>query len=166
VLDAHRGVLGTDFDGYRHHVYRVANFFDALGPGRFDANPALAIAAAFHDLGIWVDNTFDYLEPSARLAQQFIETEGLHDIDTQLVHELVVQHHKLRPYRGSALVEQWRRADHIDVSLGVLAFGLPRSRIRQVQRRFPDRGFHLRLLQLTLREFTRKPSNPLPMIRW
>ena len=72
VLDAHRQALGDDFDGYRNHIYRVASFFNELGPDRFVPTPALAVAAAFHDLGIWVEHTFDYLEPSARLAQRFL----------------------------------------------------------------------------------------------
>lgn len=170
VLDTHRAALGADFDGYRNHVYRVANFFDELGPHSFDSTPALAIAAAFHDLGIWVDRTFDYLEPSARLAQQFLDAQVLHEVDTGLVRELITQHHKLRPFREgqpwAALVEQWRKADHVDVSLGLLAFGIPRERVRQIQDCFPNRGFHVRLLRLTFRQFASKPFNPLPMIKW
>lgn len=170
VLDAHRAVLGPDFDGYRNHVYRVANFFDDLGPHSFDSTPALAVAAAFHDLGIWVDRTFDYLEPSARLAQRFLDVQPLQGVDTWLVRELITQHHKLRTYREgqpwASLVEQWRKADHVDVSLGLLTFGIPRARVRQVQRRFPDSGFHVRLLRLTLRQIARNPLNPLPMIKW
>lgn len=169
VLDVHRAALGDDFDGYRNHIYRVASFFNELGPNTFGATPALAVAAAFHDIGIWVEHTVDYLEPSARLAQQFLESERLDQVDGGLVHELIVQHHKLRRYRTNSwaeLVEQWRKADHVDVSLGLLTFGVPRARIRHIQHRLPDRGFHLRLLQLTIRQFARRPWNPLPMVRW
>lgn len=168
VLERHREALGADYPAYRNHILRVASFFNALGPSRFDSTPALAVAAAFHDLAIWVDDTFDYLEPSARLAQRYVEQERL-DVDTWLVHELITQHHKVRVYRvnpWASLVEQWRKADHMDVSLGVLNFGVPRSSIRHIQHALPNRGFHLRLLALTLRECTRKPWNPLPMIRW
>lgn len=169
VLEAHRAVLGADFDGYRHHVYRVASFFDALGPARFDASPALPVAAAFHDLGIWVAGTFDYLDPSVALAERFIADEGLDEVDSALVRELILQHHKLRAYREgphAAWVEQWRRADHVDVSLGLLRFGLPGRQIRLIQRRLPDRGFHARLLQLTLKQWVRHPLRPLPMMKW
>ena len=169
VLHSHRGSLGADFNGYRNHVYRVASLFNELGPNKFDSTPALAVAAAFHDLGIWVHGTFDYLEPSADLAQRFLETERVDQVDCGLVRELILQHHKVREFRmnpWSSLVEQWRMADHVDVSLGLLSFGLPRYRIRAIQRSLPNHGFHTRLLALTLREFTRKPWNPLPMIRW
>ncbi len=169
VLHAHRAALGRDYDGYRNHVYRVSSYFNGLGPASLGSTPALAVAAAFHDLGIWVNHTFDYLEPSSRLARDYLVAQRLGDIDPVLVHELIVQHHKLRPYRQApwaALVEQWRRADLVDVSLGVVRFGLPRAYVREVQRRLPDRGFHLCLATLTLRQLARRPWNPLPMMKW
>lgn len=169
VLDTHRTALRSDYDGYRNHIYRVASFFNQLGPERFDSMPALAVAAAFHDLGIWASHTFDYLEPSSRLARDYLETEGITDIDPFLVHELIVQHHKLSDYRTrpwASVVNQWRKADLVDLSLGVIALGIPRSCVRNIQMHLPDRGFHRRLLTLTLRQFVKTPWNPLPMMRW
>ena len=32
----------------------------------------IAVATAFHDLGIWTDGTFDYLQPSVRLASAYL----------------------------------------------------------------------------------------------
>ena len=68
VLGAHAAALGRDFDGYRNHAYRVANLCLAQSPPSALDVEKIAIAAAFHDLGIWTDRTFDYLEPSVRLA--------------------------------------------------------------------------------------------------
>ena len=70
------------------------------------------------------------------------------------------------PPSTQASVETFRRADWIDVSNGMLRFGLPRAVVREVRRTFPDAGFHRRLLQLTLRRFRRHPLSPLPMMRW
>jgi hypothetical protein len=36
----------------------------------------VAVAAAFHDLGIWTDGTFDYLPPSIRLAREWLGQSG------------------------------------------------------------------------------------------
>jgi len=169
VLNAHRIALGSDFEGYRNHIYRVASFFNQLGPASFESTPALAVAAAFHDLGIWVHNTFDYLAPSSRLAANFLEAEGLAGIDPALVHELIVQHHKVRRYKSgpcAALVDQWRKADLVDVSLGLFCFNIPRSQVRQIQQCLPDKGFHKGLLKLTLRQLARAPWDPLPMMKW
>ena len=52
VLNAHAAALGGDFAGYRNHAYRVMNLCLALSPIRADRKK-IAIAAAFHDLGIW-----------------------------------------------------------------------------------------------------------------
>ena len=63
------------------------------------------------------------------------------------------------------LVEVFRRADLVDVPLGFLKQGVPRKFVREVQRQFPNCGFHLRLLKLWVRWFPRHPR-PLPMMRW
>jgi hypothetical protein len=54
----------------------------------------------------------------------------------------------------------------IDVSLGLLAFGLPRAWIKTVKSTFPNHGFHGMLLRQTARQFLRSPLKPLPMFRW
>ena len=69
LLAAHTGSLGEDATGYRHHAYRVANFYWQLAPGDADALEKLNIAVAFHDLAIWTAGTFDYLPPSRQLAR-------------------------------------------------------------------------------------------------
>jgi hypothetical protein len=46
--------LGRDHVACRHHVFRVPNFVFALAPELRDAEQ-VAVAAAFHDLGIWTD---------------------------------------------------------------------------------------------------------------
>jgi len=63
-------------------------------------------------------------------------------------------------------VEPFRQADWIDVSLGLLTFGLPRARLRAIFARWPNAGFHRRLVQLTLREARRHPLRPLPVLKW
>src|SRR5262245_11244412 len=59
VLDHYAAALGDDFIPYRNHVHRVVNLCLAVTGGRRDDLEKIAIAAAFHDLGIWTDHTFD-----------------------------------------------------------------------------------------------------------
>ncbi len=68
LLHAHAAELGPDFAAYRNHTYRVVNLCAALSSHDTGQLQKMAIAAAFHDLGIWTDGTFDYLHPSIRLA--------------------------------------------------------------------------------------------------
>lgn len=78
VLEQHASDLGADFEAYRNHCYRVLNFCRALGVDDVgtDGYDKLAIAVAFHDLGIWTDHTFDYLPPSERLARDCLARTG------------------------------------------------------------------------------------------
>ena len=69
VLDDHASELGHDLIGYRNHVYRVVNLCLAIvGDSRVDVEK-IAVAAVFHDLGIWTNNTFDYIAPSVTIAR-------------------------------------------------------------------------------------------------
>src|SRR5262245_43776308 len=64
VLDRYATALGHDFIAYRNHVHRVVNLCLAVTGGSSDNLDKIAVAAAFHDLGIWTDHTFDYIAPS------------------------------------------------------------------------------------------------------
>jgi hypothetical protein len=126
----------------------------------------IGIAAAFHDLGIWTDHTFDYLEPSVALAQRYLVEHGRLDWEPEIV-AAIRQHHKLTAWRGpeGPLVEAFRRADWIDVTRGLLHFGTPRGFIADLYARWPDAGFHRLLVRLELRHLRAHPLNPLPVFR-
>jgi hypothetical protein len=167
LLRKHGPEIGGDMAAYRNHCYRIINFANALTSGDPDQLDKLSIAAAFHDLGIWTDNTFDYLPPSEQLARAWLPTMERADWSDEIA-AMITEHHKITacaPHR-TALVEAFRQADWIDVTAGVLRHGLPRSFIREVQSAFPDAGFHLRLLQLSGKRALRHPLKPLPMMRW
>ncbi len=166
LLGAHRDALGADFVGYRHHTYRVVNLCVALSPAAAGELEKVATAAAFHDLGIWTDRTFDYLLPSMRLATSHLERAGrqewVRDVST-----MILEHHKVSRLREAqdSLTETFRRADWIDVSRGLLAFGLSREYIGHLYSKWPSAGFHWRLVQLSFGRLLTHPWNPLPMLR-
>ena len=164
---AHWGTaLGGARAAYSGHAYRVLNYARALiGTERHDAE--LALAAAYHDLGIWSDRTFDYLGPSQQRAEAF-RREGAPDIDAELLALLIKDHHLLRrPRTGSepALRDAFRRADLVDVSGGTLRAGLPAALVREVEHAFPYQGFHGILLKTAFHWAVRHPFRPLPMLR-
>ena len=163
--------MGHDFIAYRNHVYRVANLCLAIAGGcdRAGAQVTLdkiAVAAVFHDLGIWTNHTFDYIAPSVALAREHLSACAQADWIPE-IEAMIVNHHKItsaRPNRA-ALVEPFRRADWIDVSRGLRTFGLPRSFITSVFTMWPDTGFHWRLVELAAERFLKHPLSPLPMVR-
>src|SRR5262245_43508488 len=167
VLDDHASVLGGDRIGYRNHVYRVVNLCRAIVGDRPVELEKLAVAAVFHDLGIWTNHTFDYIPPSMALARGHLASRGLAAWMPE-IEAMIVDHHKVTSSRAdpTSLVESFRRADWIDVSRGVRRFGVPRAFIAAVAATWPNAGFHRRLVELTIDRWWKHPLNPLPMVKW
>jgi hypothetical protein len=159
--------IGADYDAYRNHLYRMVNFCFALAEPDATGQHKIAVAACFHDLGLWTHDTLDYLRPSAALAREWLQAQG-HADWAEEIDAMIDLHHRFRPWRvpGGELVEAFRKADLVDVSLGMIRFGLPRRFVADVRAAFPNAGFHKRLVQLTLRQLRRNPLRPLPMMKW
>jgi hypothetical protein len=167
VLHNHAPELGHDLTAYRNHVYRVVNLSVAIvGDTRIELEK-IAIAAVFHDLGIWTNKTFDYIAPSVALAREHLAARGMADWIPE-IEAMIVDHHKVTSSRlnSQPLVESFRRADWIDVTCGLRRFGLPRPFIAAVVATWPNAGFHRRLLELTIDRFLKHPLTPLPMVKW
>jgi hypothetical protein len=166
VLDAFGAALGADRPAYRGHVYRVFHFCRVLAADGASRGDALALAAVFHDLGIWSDGTVDYLPPSERRLREHCARIG-RDAEADELARMVEWHHKLTPYRGpgAALVEPFRRADLVDLSFGLVRFGLPSAWVDAVRQAFPAAGFHARVVRLVAGHVLRHPRRPLPMMR-
>jgi hypothetical protein len=167
ILTPWKPVIGADFAGYRNHVVRMAGFCFALRDCSAEERRKIAIAACFHDIGIWTARTLDYLRPSVRPAREYLAGQGLDDWSEE-VEAMILQHHKLRrvTVAPSPLVELFRQGDLVDFSLGLARFGLPRASIKQMKRRHPNAGFHRALARLVVRWVVRHPLNPAPMMRW
>jgi hypothetical protein len=166
LLRTHVDVIGRDFAGYRNHTYRVVNLCVAQSSPDPEQLEKITIAAAFHDMGIWTDGTFDYLAPSAGLARAYLIKTGRAEWTTE-ISEMILEHHKISRYRGAplALVEPFRRSDWVDVTRGLVTFGLSRSLLRDIFSMWPSAGFHKRLVELEFTRLRTHPWNPLPMIR-
>lgn len=152
ILDSHRHCARGDESGwaaYRAHVYRVINFARALSPTAPDLDDKLAIAAAFHDIGVF--DTLDYLVPSITAQDRWLQRTGRQAWSEELA-VVIAEHHRLTRYGAdrphAALAEAMRRADLIDVSQGVIRFGLPKTYVREVRRCFDASEFFTRVIPL------------------
>ena len=94
VLDHHGSELGDDLIAYRNHVYRVVNLCLALVGDRPVELEKIAVAAAFHDIGIWTHNTFDYIAPSVAIAREHLAARGRADWIPE-IEAMIVNHHKV-----------------------------------------------------------------------
>jgi hypothetical protein len=141
------------------------NLCAAIAEERADLEK-IAIAAVFHDLGIWTNRTFDYIAPSVALAREYLAAHGraewIGEIET-----MIEEHHKITSFASNppSLVEPFRRADWIDVTRGLRRFGVPRTFIESVFALWPGAGFHWGLVKLTVKRLRTHPLKPLPMVK-
>lgn len=150
ILEEYRHRADGDdggWDAYKAHVYRVINFARALCPTAPDRDDKLVIAAAFHDLAAF--DTLDYLVPSIQEQDRWLAQTGRHVWSDELA-LVVAEHHRLSGYPATRphaeLVEAMRRADLIDVSQGLIRFGLPRSYVTEVRAAFDASAFFTRVI--------------------
>lgn len=150
ILELHRPRAHGDdagYDAYKAHVYRVVNYARALTPDAPDRDDKLAIAVAFHDLAAF--ETLDYLVPSIEAQDAWLQQTGRESWSDELA-VVIAEHHRFsgydssRPY--SSLVEAVRRADLVDVSQGLIRFGLPRSYVKDVRATFDAGPFFTRVI--------------------
>src|SRR5688500_17944176 len=99
VLKAFASELGHDFIAYRNHVYRVMNLCAAIAEDRVEVEK-IAVAAVFHDRGIWTNTTFDYIAPSGALARQYLASQGRGDWIAE-IETMIEDHHKITPSTAS-----------------------------------------------------------------
>ena len=167
ILSDWRERIGDDYAGYRGHVYRMYNYCLALHPASEEEKTKLAIAACFHDIGLWSDHTVDYLAPSIAQAENYLAETGREDWSEEIA-LMIEWHHKVRPHRDRQfpLVEVFRKGDLVDFSLGLFKCGLPKSLVKEVKAAIPNAGFHRFLLKSARDWFAKHPFSPPPFLRW
>ena len=145
-------------------MYRIVNLCVAI-VGRSELEK-IAVAAVFHDLGIWTNGTFDYIAPSIALAHDYLVARAREDWTAE-IEEMIADHHKITPSTADpdSLIEAFRRADWIDVTRGLRRFGIPRPFRHACSQHGRVPGFIGVSCTLTLDRFRSHPLTPLPMVR-
>lgn len=167
ILGEWRDRIGADYLGYRNHVYRMVNFCFSLRDHTAEERKKIIIAGCFHDLGIWPEGTLDYLPPSIVRAKEYLSIHTLDEWCPEI--ELMIgQHHKIHRFQDTQLplVEEFRRADLVDFSLGLVKSRIPATYVKTVKAEFPNAGFHKQLVRNAGRWICRHPLNPLPVLKW
>ncbi len=165
ILSLHQEFLGKDLEKYQNHVYRVYGLCLILDPAKENVEK-YAIAAVFHDLGIWTNSTFDYLEPSIAIATNYLKEIGKSNFVNE-ISLMIDMHHKRSKYKGEyqKTIETFRKADWIDVTKGKKLFGVKKEDYKKITAQYPNLGFHKFLLIQTVKQFFKSPFNPLPMFK-
>jgi hypothetical protein len=164
ILEAHRHrARGDDagFDAYKAHAYRVVNFARAMTPATPDRDEKLSIAAAFHDLAAF--DTLDYLAPSIEAQDAWLRQTGREAWADELA-LIVAEHHRMSKYGPNRphapLVEAVRRADLVDVSQGLIRFGISSAYVKEVRGAFDASVFFTRVIPMGTLRAVRKLQQP------
>ena len=162
-----RTTIGSEYPGYRNHVYRMIHFCLALKECNEEEREKIIIAAAFHDIGIWLEDTVDYIPPSLPPAMAYLKRRNL-EAWSEEIRLMISEHHKIRAYNNTTypLVEIFRQGDLVDFSFGIFRFGLPNTDINAIKAKFPNADFHKNLGRRAAQWVSKHPFNPVPMMKW
>jgi hypothetical protein len=153
-LEKFSGAMGDEMNAYRNHCLRVLSFAVAhLGGVKNVSSKSvdvMALALAYHDLGLWSDGALDYLEPSAKQLEASSLDEAFDDNDVATARAIITEHHKLTDYEShddkginENLVNAIRKGDWADFTIGIVRFGLPASFVESAYTSIPEAGFHM-----------------------
>lgn len=167
IFAAWKDRIGDDYPGYRGHVYRMFNFCLALRSCTEEEKTKLAIAACFHDIGLWSAHTVDYIPPSVSEVKSYLSETGRGGWSEE-IGLMVEMHHKIRAYKSESfpLVEVFRKGDLVDFSLGFFKCGIPSAYVSEVKKAIPNNGFHRFLMKGAREWFAKHPLSPPPFMKW
>jgi hypothetical protein len=179
VLQQHKSQLGDDYESYRNHCLRVLTFATwylkesseyqkVLEEGAVPAHAmnVMALALAYHDIGLWTDGALNYLAPSVSVMNKDMENQleeeesdgplpPFSDADLETARAIILEHHKFRHWDkpaesvvDSALVNAVRRGDWADATMGFVKSGMPPSHLEAAYKAIPGAGFHKMLARM------------------
>jgi hypothetical protein len=132
-----REITGEAGGPMERHGLRVFLIADRLATAR-DAEverEVLLIAGLLHDIGLYDEASHGgvYVLEGAEFTAELLRRQGWDEERIRLCFDAVERHHELRSqWDRGAEVELIRRADLIDVSAGLVRFGLSREWLRDL----------------------------------
>ncbi|WP_026909810.1 HD domain-containing protein [Patulibacter minatonensis] len=165
--DAERACLAALRDGaggvgspMELHCVRQFVLCERLAGDRAFDRELLLCACWLHDAGLSTASDAPYVTEGALLVERVLEPFGWPAERLQRCMDACEQHHAPRSRMAMGLeVELVRRSDLIDVSAGIVAFGLERRWIRSLFARFPRTGFYPALAGLVVEELRTRPRS-------
>ncbi len=156
-LAALRAAAGRSGPMEAHCMRQFAICERLAGSEAFDRE-VLLCACWLHDAGLFVESDDPYVTEGARLAQDVLEPFGWDADRVRRCMDACEQHHAPTSRRDLGLeVELVRRSDLIDVSAGLITFGLDRAWLRSLFAEVPRAGFYRTIGGAVLGELRRRP---------
>jgi hypothetical protein len=170
ALNRLRGATGQVDGPMERHCLRARHIAARFAADRrwvIDGE-VLTVAAILHDIGLYpsVATQRSYTEDGAALAREMLAGYGWTPLRIELCAEAIDRHHDLRTQLVAGLeAEALRRADLIDVSGGLLRFGVARGWLRGLFTQVPRRGLYREIGREVRRALRERPGS-LPRIFW
>lgn len=164
ILEPYLEAIAEDI-GYINHTKRMLMYALELQELNEEELEKFIIAVSFHDLGIWTERSFDYLDPSVELAREYLKKHNKMDYEKDVV-QMINEHHKLTPIRDNPLAELFRKVDMVDVYWGAVSFGIDPLRMKEIKETFKNKGFHKTLMKWFWTQLKTDPLRPMPMLKW
>ena len=142
-LDEFKDLIGSDFPGYRGHIYRVLTYAMHYLENDTKYLDEIAVGLVYHDIGLWTAKTLSYVDPSCNLARSKLSKEFSAE-SLQIIHDVIYWHHKVNTFHGAheSVVDAVRKAYWIDATKGILNQGMPTTHILQFESTIANNGFH------------------------
>jgi hypothetical protein len=159
ALEALRAVAGADSPLERHCLRQFAIAERPAGDLPFDRE-LLLCACWLHDLGLFTLSRDPYVTEGARLAARVLEPFGWPPERLQRCMDACEQHHAPRSRMSMGLeVELVRQSDLVDVTAGLVRFGLDRRWLRELFREVPRDGLWRLIGSAVLNELRHRPAS-------
>ena len=159
ALEALRAAAGSDSPLERHCLRQFAIAVRLAGGRPFDRE-LLLCACWLHDLGLFTVSRDPYVTEGARLAERVLEPFDWPPERLQRCMDACEQHHAPRSRLAMGLeVELVRQSDLVDVTAGLVNFGLDRRWLRELFREVPRDGLWRLIGSAVLNELRHRPAS-------
>ena len=165
-LNALRDATGTTDDPMERHCVRQFLIAERMAADRsLETDRELLLCATFlHDAGLYPSaSTGDvYVTDSRRLAEHTLEPFDWKPERLALCLDAIEQHHAQRArWAWGAEVELVRRSDLVELSGGLVNFGVSRGWLNRLFRDIPRKGLYRLIAKSLLHRDGRHPANLL-----
>jgi hypothetical protein len=159
-LRAMRDAAGARAPTMERHCLRQFAIAERLAGSRAFDRELLVCAVWLHDAGLFTASRHAYVTEGALLAARVLAPFDWPADRLQRCMDACEQHHAPRSRSSMGLeVELVRQSDLVDVSAGLVAFGLGRSWLRQLFRDIPRTGFWRMIVPALLGEVRHRPTS-------
>jgi hypothetical protein len=165
-----REAAGVTNGPMERHCLRTRHIAAELAARRHWAidDEILTVAAILHDIGLYpaVSRGGVYTADGAELAREMLPAHGWSDERIARCADAIDRHHEVRNQQGRGPeVETLRLADLVELSGGLLRFGLDRAWLRALYVSVPRRGLVGELAREVGRALRERPLT-MPRIFW